>query len=165
MNMNANANAAISSRDFAERCVVGGAEGEGEQSTAAGSTDGEREDVTVEEEVVESQRRDGSERGSEEDEDTDMDDNEGQVELSSSPRSTLMGLRVPRNEMKQILEAQDPYFAGRLAATSVILMRDELMDDAKRLGQWSVALVGKRAWVKMVESYTSAPRDENDNGA
>lgn len=45
------------------------------------------------------------------------------------------------------------------------MLRDELEDAARVLGQWSIDLVGRRLWYKMVESYITTPRDENDNGA
>lgn len=60
--------------------------------------------------------------------------------------------------------AEGPYFAGRLAAVSVILLRDGRMREAKMLGQWSVNLVGKQSWDKMVDIHECAPRDVNDNG-
>lgn len=65
---------------------------------------------------------------------------------------------------ERISAAEDPYYAGRLAATSVILARDGLVHEALKLGQWSVDLVGQHEWDKMIDSHVAAPRDENDNG-
>lgn len=59
---------------------------------------------------------------------------------------------------------EDPYFAGRLAYTALIMLRDGLMIEARRLAQWSVNLVGNEEWRKMVENHGSAPRHENDDG-
>ena len=74
-----------------------------------------------------------------------------------------MSLQVSTST-ERISAAEDPYFAGRLAATSVILARDGLMHEAVKLGQWSVDLVGQHEWDKMIDSHVAAPRDENDNG-
>lgn len=58
---------------------------------------------------------------------------------------------------------EDPYFAGRLAYTALIMLRDGLMVEARRLAQWSVNLVGNEEWRKMVENHGSAPKHEDDD--
>lgn len=81
----------------------------------------------------------------------------------SASGSVLESLQVTGSS-ERTPEAEDPYFAGRLAATSVILLRNGRLREARMLGQWSVNLVGKHGWDKMVDIHESAPRDDNDNG-
>jgi hypothetical protein len=81
-----------------------------------------------------------------------------------APWNILTSLRVSRDAERQP-EAEDPYYAARLAATCVILLRDEKEEAAKVLGQWSIDLVGRRLWYRMVEAYITTPRGENENGA
>jgi hypothetical protein len=85
-----------------------------------------------------------------------------QVELSA-PLNMLTSLQVS-DDAERVLLAEDLYFAGRLAATCVILQLDGMDRAAEVLGQWSVDLVGKRYWDKMVVSYGTAPRHENETG-
>lgn len=118
-------------------------------------------DAATDQEISPDLQRAGSKEASLEDEDATMDDYEVD---ESSPEYMLMSLRVSEDAERQPL-AEDLYFAGRLAATCVILMRDEQLHAAKVLGQWSVDLVGKRHWNKMVDYHSTAPRDDNDNGA
>lgn len=79
-----------------------------------------------------------------------------------SPRRVLKKLRVSRTAV-HLPESEDPFFAGRLAATSVIMVRDGLLAEAERLGRWSVDLVGKKQWDRMVECYGSSSRLDTDN--
>jgi hypothetical protein len=81
-----------------------------------------------------------------------------------APWNILTSLRVS-DDAERRPQAEDLYFASRLAATCVIMLRDGLEDAARVLGQWSIDLVGRRLWYKMVESYITTPRDDNDNGA
>jgi hypothetical protein len=78
------------------------------------------------------------------------------------PMCMLRRLRVSRTAV-QIPKCEDPFFAGRLAATSVIMVHDGLFAEADRLGRWSVNLVGKKMWDKMAECYGSAPRLVTDD--
>jgi hypothetical protein len=79
-----------------------------------------------------------------------------------SPKRLLKKLRVSRTAV-HLPECEDPFFAGRLAATSVIMVRDGLLAEAERLGRWSVNLVGKKQWDRMVECYGSAPRLDSED--
>lgn len=81
---------------------------------------------------------------------------------SASPKSILKKLRVSHTATL-LPGGEDPFFAGRLAATSVIMVREGQLAEAKRLGRWSVDLVGKREWDKMVENFGSAPRLDGDD--
>jgi len=162
-NTSALRNAGVSSLDFAARCKVEGTEssledGEAEAAsqryTESAASSMQDADATTDEEISTTEQRPALESVS-------MDDEE--VELPE-PWNLLSLLRVSDDAERQPL-AEDLYFAGRLAATCVILLRDGMLDEAKVLGQWSVDLVGKRNWNKMVESYSTAPRDKNDNGA
>jgi len=81
-----------------------------------------------------------------------------------APWNILTSLRV-LDEVERQPQAEDPYFAARLASTCVILQRDGLEDAAQVLGQWSINLVGRRHWYRMVENYLTTPRDENESGA
>lgn len=169
-NTSALRNAGISSLDFAVRCTVEGTESSLEDGEAEAASQRHTEsaassmldaDAATDEEMLTTEQRPVLESVSMDDEDTAMDDEE--VELPE-PWNLLSSLRVSDDAERQPL-AEDLYFAGRLAATCVILLRDGMLDAAKVLGQWSVDLVGKRNWNKMVESYSTAPRDKNDNGA
>jgi hypothetical protein len=79
-----------------------------------------------------------------------------------SPKRLLKKLRASRTAV-HLPECEDPFFAGRLAATSVIMVREGLLAEADKLGRWSVNLVGKKQWDKMVECYASAPRLNSDD--
>ena len=81
-----------------------------------------------------------------------------------APWDILTSLRISSDAERQP-EAEDPYFAARLAATCVILLRDELEEAARALGQWSIDLVGRRLWYRIVEDYITTPRGDNENGA
>jgi len=95
------------------------------------------------------------------DEEFTTDDEGGEY---PAPWNLLTSLRVSSDAERQP-QAEDLYFAGRLAATCVILLRDGMTDAAKVLGQWSIDLVGRRCWYKMVETHITTPRDEKDDGA
>jgi hypothetical protein len=43
------------------------------------------------------------------------------------------------------------------------MAREGLLAEADKLGRWSVNLVGKKQWDKMVECYASAPRLDSDD--
>lgn len=79
-----------------------------------------------------------------------------------SPGRLLTSLRVSDNAVPR-LGARDIYFAGRLASACVILIRDGRIAQAGWLGQWSVDMVGKELWDRMVVQHASAPRDVRDN--
>jgi hypothetical protein len=84
------------------------------------------------------------------------------ISSPQSPKRLLKKLRVSRTAV-HLPQCEDPFFAGRLAATSVIMVREGLLAEAERLGRWSVNLVGKKQWDKMVECYDSAPRLDSDD--
>jgi hypothetical protein len=117
--------------------------------------------ATDEEEVARIEQRATSTRAPPEDEAFTTDDEGGEY---PSPWNILTSLRV-LDEAERQPQAEDLYFASRLAATCVILLRDGLEEAAQVLGQWSINLVGRRHWYRTVETYTTTPRDENDNGA
>ncbi|KAM0717685.1 hypothetical protein Q7P37_007537 [Cladosporium fusiforme] len=80
----------------------------------------------------------------------------------ASPESLLTSLAVSASA--EALEGgEDLYFAGRLASASVIFVRDGHICEAGRLGQWSVDLVGKELWDRMVRRHASVPRDVDDD--
>lgn len=79
-----------------------------------------------------------------------------------SPGRLLTSLRVSDNAVPR-LGARDIYFAGRLASACVILIRDGRISQAGWLGQWSVDMVGKELWDRMVVQHASAPRDVRDD--
>lgn len=79
-----------------------------------------------------------------------------------SPEGWLTSFRVSDNAVPR-LGARDIYFAGRLASACVILIRDGRISQAGWLGQWSVDMVGKELWDRMVVQYASAPREEGDD--
>lgn len=161
--------AGISSRDFAEQCGLGETESSVEDGSTGrlslrrpGSVSSSMQDAdaaTDEEKSPTEQRAEATRALLEEAFITD--DEEGEY---PAPWNILTSLRV-LDEAKRQPQAEDPYFAARLAATCVILLRDELEDAARVLGQWSVNLVGRRHWYRMVENYITTPRDDNDNGA
>lgn len=80
-----------------------------------------------------------------------------------SPRRMLKKLRVSHTAVR-VPQAEDPYFAGRLAQMSLLMIHDGHMVEAKRLGRWGIDLVGEKEWDKVVEYYGSEPRLETDNG-
>lgn len=91
-----------------------------------------------------------------------MDGATGEAWMPRSPGGLLTYLEVSENTVT-LSEAEDVYFAGRLASACVILIRDGLIGEASRLGQWSVNLVGKELWDRMVMVYASEARDDNDD--
>jgi hypothetical protein len=160
--------AGISSQDFAEQCALEETRVEGGDSAAvsqwyAESTDSAMQDAdaATDEEVPPSQQRAQPTRAPLPEGDFNTDDEGG---VYPAPWNILTSLRVSSDAERQP-EAEDPYYAARLAATCVILLRDELEEAAKVLGQWSIDLVGRRLWYKMVEAYITTPRGENENGA
>lgn len=161
--------AGISSRDFAEQCALGETESSVEDGSTGrpslrrpGSASSSMQDAdaaTDEEKSPTEQRAEATRALLEEAFITD--DEEGEY---PAPWNILTSLRVLDDAERQP-QAEDLYFAARLAATCVILLRDELEDAARVLGQWSINLVGRRHWYRMVENYITTPRDDNDNGA
>lgn len=168
-NASALKDAGISSQDFAEQCALGETESPVEDGSTgavserhAGSTTSSTWDADAATDNMSAiEQRAESTRASLEEETFTTDDEGGEY---PAPWNILTGLRVSDDAERQP-QAEDLYFASRLAATCVILLRDELEDVAKVLGQWSIDLVGRRLWYKMVESYITTSRDENDNGA
>jgi len=79
-----------------------------------------------------------------------------------SPMQVLKRLQTSRTAVHRP-EYEDLFFAGRLASTSVIMVHDGQPAEAERLGRWSVDLVGKKAWDKMVEMYSPGSRLETDD--
>jgi hypothetical protein len=118
-------------------------------------------DAATDEEMSPTEQRAESTRASLEEEPFTTDDEGGEY---PSPWNILTSLRV-LDEAERQPQAEDLYFASRLAATCVILLRDGLEEAAQVLGQWSINLVGRRHWYRTVETYITTPRDENDNGA
>jgi hypothetical protein len=162
--------AGISSRDLAQQCRLGETESLVEDGSTGGVSQRHAEsttstmqdaDAATDEEMSPTEQRAESTRASLEEEAFTTDDEGGEY---SAPWNILTSLRISDDAERQP-QAEDLYFASRLAATCVILLRDELEDAAKVLGQWSIDLVGRRHWYKMVESYITTPKDENDNGA
>lgn len=168
-NASALKDAGISSRDFAEQCALGETESSVEDGSAGGTSQRHAESRTssmqdadaATDEMSTTMQRAESTRTSLEEEAFTTDDEGGEY---PAPWNILTSLRVSDDAERQP-QAEDLYFASRLAATCVIMLRDELEDAARVLGQWSIDLVGRRLWYKMVESYITTPRDENDNGA
>lgn len=161
--------AGIPSRDFAEKCALGGTEELFENGDAGAIPRRYTESMNIpmhdldaarNEEVAPTEQRAKLTRGSLEDEFT-TDDEEWEY---PAPWNILTSLQV-LDEAERQPQAEDPYFAARLASTCVILLRDGLEDAAQVLGQWSINLVGRRHWHRMVENYLTTPRDENENGA
>lgn len=161
--------AGISSRDFAERCWLGGTKelfenGDAgavpQRCTESTNSSMHGSDAATNEEVAPTEQRAKPTRASLEDEFT-TDDEEWEY---PAPWNILTSLRV-LDEAERQPQAEDPYFAARLASTCVILLRDGLEEAAQVLGQWSINLVGRRHWYRMVENYLTTPRDENENGA
>lgn len=168
-NASALKDAGISSRDFAERCGLEGTEESFENGDAGAVPQRYTEsksismhdaDAATNEEVAPTAQRAKPTRAPPEDEFT-TDDEEWEY---PAPWNILTSLRV-LDEAERQPQAEDPYFAARLASTCVILLRDGLEDAAQVLGQWSINLVGRRHWYRMVENYITTPPDENENGA
>jgi len=192
-NASALRDAGISSRDFAEQCELGGTEAKDEntgavsqrytESTSSSMQDADAAsdedmlsvepraeskrasmqdaDAATDEEVPPSQQRAQPTRAPLPEDDFNTDDEGGEY---PAPWNILTSLRISSDAERQP-EAEDPYYAARLAATCVILLRDEKEEAAKVLGQWSIDLVGRRLWYRMVEAYITTPRGENENGA
>jgi hypothetical protein len=167
-NASALKDAGISSRDFAEQCALGetewvedGSAGVTSQWHAEARTFSMQDADAATDEMSTTMQRAESTRASLEEEAFTTDDEGGEY---PAPWNILTSLRVSDDAERQP-QAEDLYFASRLAATCVIMLRDELEDAARVLGQWSIDLVGRRLWYKIVESYITTPRDDNDNGA
>ena len=169
-NISALKDAGISSRDFAARCDIGRTKSSVEDRDAGAApqrymelttSSMQDEDAAADEEVARLEQRAISIRAQLEDEAFTTDDEGGEY---PSPWNILTSLRV-LDEAEPQPQAEDLYFASRLAATCVTLLRDGLEEAAQVLGQWSINLVGRRHWYRTVETYITTPRDENDNGA
>jgi len=165
--------AGIASQDFAARCGIDGMEGvveEGEaeaisqgraQPAASSTHDADEEELSTEQQIELIKQ---ALNGKLKEEEYAAMDNEASEEVElSEPLKMLTSLQVS-DDAERVLQAEDLYFAGRLAATCMILQLDGMDRAAEVLGQWSVDLVGKRYWDEMVVSYGTAPRHENETG-
>jgi hypothetical protein len=86
-----------------------------------------------------------------------------QPPTTPSPHSPMDMLKAVRAARTAVHRYEDPFLAGRLAATSVIMVHDGQLAEAKRLGRWSVDLVGNKEWDKMVDMYGPEPRLKTDD--